>query len=112
MSYALALLSLIGNQEDVIENSPPLAGIAKRIGAETSTSDVPADKPLQAMIGHSSSHGIDGNKFWRNLQSVKSWNSEEFRWALLPQASDSSGKPSVVNSRLTKIIKINTPRLI
>ncbi|KAF8523340.1 hypothetical protein BU17DRAFT_86082 [Hysterangium stoloniferum] len=52
-SHVLALLSLMGKQEDVMDN-PPL-GIARRIGATTSTFDVPAHKLLQAVIEHSPS---------------------------------------------------------
>jgi hypothetical protein len=47
-SHALALLGVMRNQEDVIEN-PPL-GAARLIGTETSTFDVPAHKLLQAVI--------------------------------------------------------------
>ncbi|KAF8523358.1 hypothetical protein BU17DRAFT_63926 [Hysterangium stoloniferum] len=47
-SHVLALLSLMGKQEDVMDN-PPL-GIARRIGATTSTFDVPAHKLLQARL--------------------------------------------------------------
>jgi len=74
-SYALALLALIGNQEDVIENSP--LGTARRIGAETSTSDVLADKPLQAMIEHSSSHGNDGSTIFGGTCKVRNRGREE-----------------------------------
>jgi hypothetical protein len=52
-SYVLALLNLMGRQEDVIV-SPPL-GTAKRVGSETSTFNVPAHKLLQAIIEHSPS---------------------------------------------------------
>jgi len=50
-SYVLALLNLMGRQEDVID-SPPL-GTAGPVGSETSTFDVPAHKLLQAIIEHS-----------------------------------------------------------
>ncbi|KAF8524063.1 hypothetical protein BU17DRAFT_85098 [Hysterangium stoloniferum] len=49
----LALLRLMGKQENVMDN-PPL-GTARRIGATTSTFDVPAHKLLQAVIEYSPS---------------------------------------------------------
>lgn len=52
-SYILALLKLMGRQEDTIDK-PPL-GTARRVGSETSTFDVPAHKLLQAIIEHSPS---------------------------------------------------------
>ena len=52
-SYVIALLNLMGGQEDVIDN-PPL-GTARRAGSATSTFDVLAHKLLQAIIEHSPS---------------------------------------------------------
>jgi len=50
-SYALALLNLMARQENAIDNLP--LGTARRIGAQTSTFDVPAHKLLQAVVQYS-----------------------------------------------------------
>ncbi|KAI9512094.1 hypothetical protein F5148DRAFT_1146398 [Russula earlei] len=52
-SYLLILLGMMGRQDSSVDNLP--LGLARRVGATSSTFDVPAHKLLRAVIEHSPS---------------------------------------------------------
>ena len=63
--YPLALLELMNQQEDAVEN-PPL-GIAKRAGVEVSVFNIPAHRLLKALINHSPSPEAMAKEFLKEL---------------------------------------------
>lgn len=63
--YPLALLNLMDKDEKSATN-PPL-GIAKRIGSQSSTHDLPAHRFLLALISNALSPDTIATEFLRNL---------------------------------------------